>query len=137
MKYLISLKESFGLNSDLREYIDDLLIEIRDLGLDIKVDEVRDGSSFSISISNKFSKEYFKVNDIYYQLSSLDSYMKSLGWILFYLSCTYYSNDLGHGHKMFLTDRDTDSYSKIDDFKNQIENDSDKIAYLVVAFLKK
>lgn len=137
MKYLNSLKESFGLNRDLREYIDDILIDIKDLGLDVKVDEVRDGSSFSISVSNKFFKDYFKVNDVYYQLSALDSYMRSIGWTLYFLRCIYFSNDLGHGHKLHLTDRDSDSYSKIEDFKNQIENDSNKIALVEVSFLKK
>jgi hypothetical protein len=137
MKYLISLKESFGLNNDLREYIDDILIDVKDLGLTVKVDEVRDGSSFTVSISNKFFKNYFKVNDIYLQLLALDSYMKSIGWTLYFLSCTYYSNDLGHGHKIYLTGRDSDIYSKIEDFKNKVENDSNKISYIELSFLKK
>jgi hypothetical protein len=140
MKRIISYKlfESFGLDNNLRDYISDILAEIEDLGLSVKIDEVRDGSSFSVKISlGPTRKVYYKVDDVYHQLLSLDSYIKSqTGWYLYYLSCTYYSDILGQGKRIFLTNKESDTYSKIEDFRDRVMNDSNKIAHLDLSFIK-
>lgn len=144
MKHLKRFNESFGLDNNLRDYISDILAEIKDLGLDVKIDEGRGSFSVRISLGPREAffmlnprKVYYKVDDVYYQLSSLDSYMKSkTGWYLYHLSCTYYSDILGQGKRIFLTDKDSDTYSKIEDFRDKIMNDSNKIAHIDLSFIK-
>jgi len=134
MKYLKLFNESFELDKSLRDYLSDMLLEIEDLGLIVKIDDHKTDSIFSVKIS--IDRNYYKSDDVYYQLLSLQSYMKSFGWSLYYLSCIYFSNRLGKDNRIYLTDRETDEYSKIEELRDILINDSDKISRLDLSFMK-
>jgi len=134
MKYLKLFNESFELDKSLRDYLSDMLLEIEDLGLIVKIDDHKTDSIFSVKISS--DRNYYKSDDVYYQLLSLQSYMKSFGWSLYYLSCIYFSNRLGKDNRIYLTDRETDEYSKIEELRDILINDSDKISRLDLSFMK-